>query len=140
MSADSTSAAWPLLESVTTWAALLEPKAWAVNVSAFLLSPTTGCGVAEPVPFNAIVAGLPTALCGTDKLPTRAPEAAGVKLINTAQLAPAARLAPETQVLPVANAKSDDCAPPSAMVPSTSAALPVLLTVTVWFDEVEPVT
>lgn len=140
VSADSTSAAWPLLESVTVCAALLEPKAWAVKVSAFLLSPTTGCGVAVPAPFNAIVAGLPVALCGTDKLPTRAPAAAGVKLINTAQLAPAARLAPETQLLAAANAKSEACAPPSAMVPSTSAALPVLLTVTVWFDETEPVT
>jgi hypothetical protein len=82
---------------------------------------------ATPMPDKPALLLKPAALCAMVKLALRAPAVVGVKLTLTVQLPPAATVPPATQVPPltVKSALAVDNAP------TLSAALPVLLSVTV---------
>jgi hypothetical protein len=100
------SVAAPLLVTVTVCAALKLPIVCDANVSTAALSEIAGCGVAVPVPLNAMLDGDPLALCVRPKLAERAPVAVGVntsfnKHDVLACTAPPAT-PPTTQVVPVA--------------------------------------
>ena len=87
----------------------------------------TAAAVLVPVPERLTVWGLPAALSAMLSAAVRAPLAAGVKVTLTAQLAPAATLAPQLLVW----AKSPGFVPVSARLVMLKAALPVLVRVRV---------
>ena len=79
---------------------------------------------AAPVPDSATVVGLFVALLVTVRLPVRVPDAVGVNVTLTVQEPPAAIDVPQLLVC----AKS----PVAATLETDAAAVPVLVTVTVW--------
>src|SRR5579864_6830862 len=83
---------------------------------------------AMPVPFNisAWVGGCET-LSVTARVAVLAPRACGVKVIETRQWAPAARVAPQADVA----VKSFTLVPVTAMLEILSGARPVFVSVTV---------
>lgn len=85
-----------------------------------------GNGTVAPVPVSAILLGLPPALSVMVKLPLRAPATVGLNVTKIVQFAAAGTDPPLVQVPPDL-AKS----PLITIVDKASAALPVLLTVTV---------
>ena len=78
---------------------------------------------ASPPPVNETICGEPEALSAIVIVPVRVPPAVGVNVTERAQFAPTATLVPQFCV----TAKSPD----AVMEVSPSAALPVLLNVTV---------
>src|SRR5580658_969896 len=102
------------LLTVTGSAAEAEPTVCGVNATG--LGVTTATGVPTwPVPLSPMVCGLPKALSAMDSLAVNAPTAAGVKVTEIVQLAPAASVAVQVLVWP----KS------AALVPVMVTAMPV---------------
>jgi len=96
------SAAFPVFESVTGSAVAVDPTVVPGNASEFGLSAATGAAAALPVPLTAMdCVALDTFswLSVRTILPDRLPEAVGVKLTETSQVAPSARGVPEAQRL-----------------------------------------
>jgi hypothetical protein len=123
-------AAVPVLVTVTVWAALVEPTVVLPNVSDVGEADSVADEAAAPVPVSETDVGLLVALLLTVKDPVWDPDAVGVNVTETVQFAPAARLDP--QVLVCANgpvAETDEI---------VAAAVPELVTVTVWAALVEP--
>ena len=126
------SAAVPVLVSVTVWAALVVPWFSEEKVKLDCVSVTAGAvttGVV-PVPVRETDCGEPAALSIATKVPRLVPTAVGVNITETVQLARAARLEPQVFVW----AKS----PEVAIELIVSAAVPVLVSVTVWAALVVP--
>lgn len=114
--------ALPVLVNVAVCDALVLPTTWLPKARLSVERLTAGPD-ATPVPFNAIVCGLPGALSVIVIAPESVPRAPGVNMTVIVQLAPAARLLP--QLFDWAKL------PFTAMLVMVKAALPVLLTVTV---------
>ena len=114
------SEALPVLVRMTVCAVLVLPDIWAVKVREAGDKPTTG---SVPVPVSGQVWGLFAALSEIVRVPERVPIAVGVKDTLIVQLAPGATLAPQVF----------DCekSPLIAMLLMVSAAVPVLVSVTV---------
>jgi hypothetical protein len=128
------SAALPVLVSVTACAALVAPTA-AVNVSGpVVFSETTGSGVAVPVPFSVIDCGEAAASSVSESTAVKPATDAGVNVTEIAHLALTASDAPQVLVC----AKSVGFVPAIFMLLMVSAALPVLVSVTVCAALVEP--
>ena len=134
--APSTSAAIPVLISVTDCAEEVEPTFVDAKVSDGTDSVAAGAvtTTAIPVPESetTLVAGV--ALCEIVIDPDLAPAAVGVKLAVTEQLDPTAMLAPAVHVL----AESAKSAPDIAVDAITSAAVPELVSVAVWVAAADP--
>ncbi len=116
------SAAVPVLVTVTDCAPLVVPTVWLANGKLDGDRLTTGTAVATAVPVSETAWGLEAALSVSVIAPVGVPEAVGLKVTETVQLAFAARLAPQLFV----SAKL----PEAAMLLNVSAAVPVLLSVT----------
>lgn len=130
----STNAALPVLVSVTVCAAAVVPTVVDPNVNCVGDTLAAGAPAAAPVPDSVTLLLAGEALCVMVSVALRAPGAEGVKLTDTLQLAPAARLLPDVQLL-LPTAKS---APAIEVVPSTNAAFPVLVNVTLCAAAVAP--
>src|SRR5690242_14091143 len=83
-----------------------------------------------PVPARDTTCGLPPLLLIV-RLPLREPEVPGLNVTVTVQLAPAARLAPQLLV--------SEKSPLAEMPVRPRAALPVLVTLTVWAELLTPI-
>ena len=118
------SAALPVFESVTVWAALVVPTFWLANVNEVGERLAAAVDAATPEPVRLAVWGLPLALSVTVTLAVLVPDAVGLKVTLIAQVAPAATEDP--QVPEPAKAKS----PPMVRLLIVSVAFPVLLSVT----------
>jgi hypothetical protein len=123
-------AAPPPLVTVTVWAALVDPVVVLPNVSSAGEAVSDAVAGAVPVPVRETVSGLLVALLVTVRDPVWVPDAVAPYLTETVQFAPAARLDP--QVLVCENG------PVVATEEIAAAAVPVLVTVTVWAALVEP--
>jgi hypothetical protein len=123
--------AFPVLFRVIVWPALVEPTFWLVNVKLVVVRPATG---ALPVPESEMLWGLPVALSVMLTDAVRGPEAVGVKVTLMEQLPPAATGLPQVLLC----AKSPELVPVTTTVLIFRVAFPVLLTVTVWAELVEP--
>jgi len=124
------SVAVPLFVMVTLAVALVVPVRWLPNGT------LTGANVtadAVPVPVRGTVCGLPEALSATLTLADRAPVAAGLNVIPTAQFDPAFNeLAPNAHAVPVVGAprlKSPGLVPVSVMPVMFSVAVPLFVMV-----------
>lgn len=132
--APRTSAALPVLVSVTLCAVAVLPIVVEPNVSWVGERVAPGAPAAAPVPVSDTEVLDGVALWAIVNVAFRAPVALGVKVTETLQLADAARLLPEVQLLlPIAKS-----APAIDVAPSTSAAVPVLVSVTVCAAAVLP--
>ncbi len=134
--APSTSAAVPVLLSVTDCPEEVEPTFVDANVSDGTDSVATGAvtTTATPLPESETTLVVGVALCEIDIDPDLAPAALGVKPAVTEQLDPTAMLAPAVQVLAV----SVKSAPDIAVDAITSAAVPELVNVAVWVAAAVP--
>jgi len=126
------SVALPVLLRVTLETALVTPTAVAGKAMLGADSDTAG---ATPVPVSAIVCGEPETLSVMETVALYAVAAAGVKDTEIMQDAADASVVPQVFV----SAKSAGFVPPSAMLVMLSVALPVLLSVTICTDDVDPV-
>src|SRR5579863_8949111 len=123
------SAAFPVLVSVTDWGPLLVFNCWLANVKLAADKLTPGAGAPAPVPLSVIVCGLPVSLSVMVTAAARAPVAVGVNVTLMVQFPLfAATELPQLFVC----AKSPLFAPVTPMLMIFSAALPVLVSVTVW--------
>jgi hypothetical protein len=129
-----TRAALPPFDSVTVWAVPATPTVRLPNDSEVGDALAVGAGAAVPVPVKPTASVPPAALCVMFSVPDRAPAALGLKLTETVQLPPAVTDPPAEQV-PPATTKSVEV---MLMPDRLSAALPVLLTVTLWAVVVTP--
>jgi len=120
------SAAVPVLLSFAVCAALGVPT-MAVKVSAAGVMVAIGASGAAPVPVRPTVCGAPDALSAIESVALKLPTEPGVKTTEMGQLEPAASDAPQVFVW----AKLVAPEPPRVMAVMLSAALPVLLSVTV---------
>ena len=123
--------ALPVLVSVTVWAVLVLLTVWFPKARLRGERLTTGAGTLVPVPDKLTVCVLPAVpllLSVTISVPARAPVAAEVKVTAIVQLAPAATALPQAFVW----AKSPALVPVTVMLAILNAALPVLVSVTVW--------
>ena len=123
------SGAVPLLVSVTVWAAADRPSAVAGKVR--LAGDTPAVGTPTPVPARDAVCVEPEtfpALSVTVRVAVRLPAALGVNVTAIVQLPPAATLLAQVFV----SAKSLELAPLMVMLAMVRAAVPELMTVTVW--------
>ena len=116
------SAALPVLLSVTDCAALVVFSSWLPKLKFVADKLTMGAGAA-PVPVRLMVCGLPAMLSVIVTAPVRMPVAVGVNVTLMVQLAPAATDVPQVLVC----MKS----PLATMLVTLSAAVPVLVSVTV---------
>src|SRR5438094_3550547 len=91
------SAAVPVLDSVTTLAALVVPTVCLPNASEVGERLATGVDVPDetPLPVRLIFWGLPVALSVMVTLPVRVPVAVGLKVTLIAQLEPGASEVPQ---------------------------------------------
>jgi hypothetical protein len=119
------SAAVPVFDTVTVCAALVAPTVTVPKL--MLVGETLTAGVPPPLPDSATV-GLP-ALLDTVTVADREPSADGVNVRANVQLDPAGTLAPVQ--LSDDFEKSPGLLPPMETLEMDSAAVPVLLTVTV---------
>ncbi len=119
-------AAVPLLVSVTVLAALVVVSACVAKASLVALKVTFGA-VAMPVPVSAMVCGDPVALSFTSTVAVYAAAAAGLNSSVMVQLAATARLAAQLLL----SIKSVGLVPASETVTPVSAAVPLLVSVTV---------
>jgi hypothetical protein len=115
----------PVLESVTVWAALVNPTFRLVKVK--LVGATLAAGTV-PVPLMLIVCGLPAASSVIDTAALRAPVAVGAKVTLMVQFPPAATVAPQVPVW----AKSPVLAPVIAILAMLRVAPPLLVSVITW--------
>lgn len=121
-----TSAAVPVLLSVTVWTALAAPTSTVPNARLVELRLTTGAET--PVPLRLTLCGLPAALSATVSLALIAPAAVGAKVTEIVQLALALRLLPHVVVVP----KSRGLVPVVVMLLIFRVAFPLLVSVTVF--------
>lgn len=128
------SAALPVFESVTVWAALVVPTFWLANVNEVGERLAAAVDAATPEPVRLAVWGLPLALSVTVTLAVLVPDAVGLKVTLIAQVAPAATEPPQVLLW----AKSPLLVPVTAMLLMLSAALPVLDSVIAWAALVVP--
>src|SRR3989475_10893965 len=119
----------PLLVRVTVCAALVVPTRCLPK--ALLVAESVAVGGVTPVPVSGTDCGLPAASSVMVTVAVRALAAVGVKVRLRTQLAPAASVAPLTQVVLEASAKSPALAPPSTAVAMLRGAVPLLVRVTV---------
>src|SRR3989475_6603247 len=119
----------PLLVRVTVCAALVVPTRCLPK--ALLVAESVAVGGVTPVPVSGTDCGLPAASSVMVTVAVRALAAVGVKGRLRTQLAPAASVAPLTQVVLEASAKSPALAPPSTAVAMLRGAVPLLVRVTV---------
>jgi hypothetical protein len=124
-------AAAPVFFTVIVWALVPEPTWVPAKLKLAGLSERAGKPVA--VPLRETECGDPGALSVKTTVALRAPAAVGLKVAETVQLAPAARLAPQVVV-----AGKSPLLPLSRMLEMVSAAAPVFFTVTVWTALAEP--
>ena len=117
--------------TVTDWLALVVLMTCEVKARDAAFNEMAGAGAAVPVPLSVMVDGEPAALWTSVRLPLRAPVADGVNASLIRHELDTATLTPGVQVLPAEIWKSPACAPPRVSVLRVSAAVPVLLTVTV---------
>lgn len=129
-------AAEPVLVKVTVWLADVAPRLVEAKVSAAVdkLADGAPATTVAPVPLSASVLVAGVALWAIVSVPLRAPAAVGVNVIDTVQVPAAARLVPDVQVVALM-AKS---APLKVVAPNTNAAVPTLVSVTVWAAAVVP--
>ena len=125
--APSTSAAVPVFVKVMDCAVAFAPTFVDANVSALLESDAVGdvTTTATPVPDRLIALLAGVALWATLSDPESVPAEVGLNAMEIEQLPPTAMLAPAVQVFD-ASAKL----PVTVVAPSTSATVPVLLSVT----------
>ena len=128
------SAALPVFESVTVWAALVVPTFWLANVNEVGERLAAAVDAATPEPVRLAVWGLPLALSVTVTLAVLVPDAVGLKVTLIAQVVPAATEPPQVLLW----AKSPLLVPVTAMLLMLSAALPVLDSVIAWAALVVP--
>ena len=102
VSALNTSAAEPLLTTVTLCAIEVLPTICALKVSALAFRLITACGAVVPVPLRVMLEGEPAALCTMARLALRAPVAVGVNASLITHDAFGATLLPAAHVVPVA--------------------------------------
>src|SRR5579862_964177 len=127
-----TSAALPVLVSVTGCEALGLPIDWLGKVSVVGDSVTTG--TAFPAPDRSTVCvllGMLPVLSVTVRMPERGPDADGVKVTLITQLPAGARTAPQVLVV--------EKSPVTVILPTLRGAAPELLSVTVWALLVVPI-
>lgn len=131
----------PVFFTVADCDALVVPTSCEANVRLDGVSETAGPAgggvVLAPVPLSATWCGLPDALSVTLTLAVRVPAAVGVKVVDTAQEAPAASVLGLSGHV-VVRAKSPAFAPVSEMPVIVSAALPVFFSVADWAALVDP--
>jgi hypothetical protein len=120
------SGALPLLVSCAVCTALVLPVV-AINVKEAGVIETIGAGTAVPVPVSETVCGEPEALSAMESVALKAAADEGVKVIEMRQFEPAASDVPQVLVCEKLLAP----VPPRVMAVMLSAALPVLLSVTV---------
>ncbi len=132
------SAAVPLLVTVTNWVAPAVPTACDPKLRLVALIDKVGTGTAFPVPLSATVVGEFAALWITLRTALRRPAAAGVKVTTIVHELLGATLLPAAHVPPAASANSPGLAPERPRLLTTSAAVPVLLSVRVWLALVLP--
>ena len=121
----------PVLVSVTVWAVLLVLTVWFPKARLRTERLTTGAGTLVPVPDKltvCVLLAVPLLLSVTVSVPARAPVAVDVNVTVIVQLAPAATELPQAFVW----AKSPALVPMTVMPAILNAALPVLVSVTVW--------
>jgi hypothetical protein len=119
------SVAFPVLFSVTAWAALVVPRFWLLNVR--LVGETAANGPL-PVPVKFTVCGLLVALSVRVNVAVRVPGPVGVNVILMVQLPPAATELPQVFV----SEKSPGLVPVAWMPVMVKAVVPVLFRVMVW--------
>jgi len=116
----------PKLLSVSDWAGLVVFTTWLSN--ARLVADQVVLGpAASPTPFRAAECGLPAVLSMMVRVALSGPAWMGVKVTLMAQFAPAGRLEPQVLLW----LKSATSVPATATLPITTAAVPVLLSVSV---------
>jgi hypothetical protein len=120
----------PGLDTVTVWAAEVLPTSWSANVRAAGATAICAC---TPVPVSAIGAACTSAFDAMVRPAVFAPVVPGVKVTLTVQLPPGATDAAQ----PVA-AKAAASVPSRVTAVTSSAAVPVLVTVTGCAAEVVP--
>ena len=128
------SVALPVLERVAACAAAVVPVV-AVKLSDAGESVAIGADAAAPVPVRATVCGESDALSATESVAAKLAAAAGVKVTEMEQFAPAASELPQVLV----SLKSFGFVPAMVMPLMESAVLPVLLSVTLCAALVVPV-
>src|ERR1035437_1913999 len=114
-------AAFPLLVSVTCWAALLLPTGWLEKLKLAGLNATLG---AVACPLRPTDCGEPVALSVTLSLPPRVSAAVGANVPAIVQLAPMATGEPQVLVW--------QKSPVVAIWVTVNAAVPLLVNVTCW--------
>jgi hypothetical protein len=127
------SEALPAFESVTVCGALVVPTFCWPNVR--LVAERFATGSETPVPAKLTVCGLPLALSVMVSEALREPAAEGVNVTLIAQLAPAETVLPQVFVC----VKSPALAPLMAILEMLRDAFPMLESVTVCGELVEPV-
>lgn len=129
----SVTVAVPVFFTVTNCAAVVEPTV--VEAKVRLVGESVTVSGAVPVPVSFTVCGEPVALSAIERLPVRAPAAAGLNSTETVQLAAAASVAPQV----VADFRNEVAFVP-VMVSDVSVTVdvPVFFTVTNCAAVVEP--
>ena len=114
----------PMFERITVCAALDAPNFWEKTRAGVLSDTVPG----TPVPFKAKVCGEPATESAKLRVAERVPGAVGTKLMETPQLAPAARTDPQVVVM----RKSEDAGPASQILEMLVGLPPGLESTTVW--------
>jgi hypothetical protein len=117
-------AAFPVLFSVTVWAALVVARFWLLKVRLVGVTPTIG---PTPVPVRLTVCGLPLTLSAMLTEAVRLPTATGVNVTLIVQVPPAATELPHVLV----TGKSPGSVPVVPRLVIAKLAFPVLVRVTV---------
>src|SRR5579871_4585796 len=124
----------PVLVSVTVRAALFAPTVTLPKATGFgaPLTPGAATVAVTPVPLNATCAGEPEAFDAISRLAARLPSAPGVNVSETVQLALICSEVPLWQLPPDPSANSVAFVPLTASPLSMRAAVPELVTVSVF--------
>jgi hypothetical protein len=127
------SVVFPVLLSVTLWAALVEVRVWLLKVRLGVESPAVG---AVPVPIRVMLCGLPLALSGMLTEAVRTPGAVGVKVTLIVQVLEGVTVAlVQVSALLV---KSPGLAPIRVTLEMVKLAAPVLVRVLLCAELVVP--
>jgi hypothetical protein len=124
----------PALAMVNDCAPEVAPTGSVPNASEAALNFTTGVVAELPIPLSVTSCGDPVALSATLTVADFPLPETGVKVTDTVQLAPGARVDPQVLV----SAKSSACTPVTAIDVNATLALLALVIVTVWALDAAP--